>query len=593
MVDVNSQDTGSAHGAGFPRAHEDQVASLGSRFDVGLACLLGVGTLVLLLATMDDFGMTWDEGFTVEREERLKEWFARVAGDNSPGVRAWSPPMSNLESRADYLRQAGPRAASPWSRDSLRFFWPFAREEPNGHPPFYALIGLSGWAVGHRFLAPLESYRCGPAILFALTIGAIYGFMARLYGRPAGLAAALVLLTMPRVFAHAHLASYDAPLLCLWFLAVAAFSRSVEPTGRGWAWVFAFGIAWGCAAATKFTGWFVPVPLVAWSILQRDRRGIVTLLVGGLVAALVFYALNPPWWFEPIRSLHVFLQSNLGREHRSPIPTQFFGQVYPFSLPWFNTLVWTAIVVPPITLALALIGITKVVAGRLSDRGGTLLLASWLFLMVLRALPGTPGHDGERQFLPAFVFLACLAGVGVAALASGLARGVPGRFARPLAAVSVACAVAAGAWTTWLHHPLQLSYYNALIGGLSGAARAGMEPTYYWDALTPDARDWINARTKVGQSLMVAYPIPTFDYLHHWGLLRPSPLPSRANPPQWYLVQNRPGILRSYPVCALAADLLGHARPVFVKALEIAPEVPLVAIFAIEDAVAVERERER
>ena len=45
---------------------------------------------------------------------------------------------------------------------------------------------------------------------------------------------------------------------------------------------------------------------------------------------------------------------------------------------------------------------------------------------------------------------------------------------------------------------MQLSYYNALIGGLSGAARAGMEPTYYWDAVTPEVRDWLNAHTEAG-----------------------------------------------------------------------------------------------
>ncbi|WP_406694768.1 glycosyltransferase family 39 protein [Singulisphaera sp. Ch08] len=280
MVRIRPQELGSAHSREFPGANGGQSTRSGTRLDVAVAGLLVVGVLLLLLVTMDDFGMTWDEGFTVEREERLKEWFARVVGANSRGVQAWSPPTSNLESRRDYLKRAGARAASPWSRDSLRFFWPFAREEPNGHPPFYALLGLGGWAVGHSFLPPLESYRCGPAIFFALTIGVIYGFMARLYGRSAGLTAALALLTMPRVFAQAHLASYDAPLLCLWFLAVVAFCRSEEPSRRRWGWILAFGMAWGCAAATKFTGWFVSVPLVAWGLLYRDRQAAFTLLAG-------------------------------------------------------------------------------------------------------------------------------------------------------------------------------------------------------------------------------------------------------------------------------------------------------------------------
>ena len=35
-----------------------------------------------------------------------------------------------------------------FDRDVLAWFWPFAREEPHGHPPFYALLGLIGDFAG-------------------------------------------------------------------------------------------------------------------------------------------------------------------------------------------------------------------------------------------------------------------------------------------------------------------------------------------------------------------------------------------------------------------------------------------------------------
>ena len=38
----------------------------------------------------------------------------------------------------------------------------------------------------------------------------------------------------------------------------------------------------GCAAATKFTGWFLPLPFLVWSCLYRSRPGFTTLLVGRL-----------------------------------------------------------------------------------------------------------------------------------------------------------------------------------------------------------------------------------------------------------------------------------------------------------------------
>jgi hypothetical protein len=562
---------------------------LRGRFDAIASILVAAATLALLLATLNDYGMAWDEGFTVEREERLREWFARVAGRDYASNRALPALYSKLETPATYLRRAGADVARPWARESLRYYWQFAREEPNGHPPFYALLGLGGWAVSRQVLPPPGSYRFGPAALFALTTGAVYALMVRHYGRSAALMASLGLLAMPRVFAHAHLASYDAPTLCLWFLAVAAFLRCTGPppdAGRApWYWTLAFGVAWGCAAATKFTGWFLPVPLALWALCYRDLRAARTLVVGGLVAAVVVYATNPTWWGEPIRGVRVFLESNLTRDRLLPIPTLFFGRLYRFSLPWWNTLALTAITVPPATLGLALVGIARVVAGRFRDRVGTMMLICWAFFMMLRALPNAPGHDGERLFLAGFAFLACLSGIGIATIVPALERWTHPWVARSAAVAILALALAAGAWSTWRFHPLQLSYYNILIGGPSGAYRAGMEPTYYWDAVTPDVREWLNTHTDQGRSVAFAFPAATFEYLHRWGLLRPNPLPTSDRPPQWFVVMNRPGHLRYFPR-TIGQFLLDHARPAYVKALDMAPDVPLIAVFSGEDAYA-------
>jgi hypothetical protein len=552
--------------------------------DAALAVALSLGALALMVATLGDHGMAWDEGFTVEREQRLAEWFARVAGDRSPRARAWTPSLTKLQTRDDYLERAGASAGSPWSRESLHYYWQFAREEPNGHPPFYALIGLAGWRLTRDVLPPPQCYRVGPAALFSLTIGALYALLAGPYGRLPALLGSASLLAMPRVFAHAHLASYDAPTLCFWVLAAAAFSAA---QGGGWrflsGWTLLFGLAWGGGMATKLTGWFIPVPLVAWAIRYRDRRALVAIAQAAVVAALVVYATNPTWWPDPIGGVRAFLRSNLTRHRLLPIPTVYFGRLYLFSLPPSNTVVWTAVTVPPLTLLLGLAGIGRVVAGRVRDRTGTLLLLCWAFLMVLKALPNAPGHDGERLFLPAFAFLAGLAGVGAHGVV-GLVRSYGGaRLARLAAPVLVATTLAAGAWSNWRFHPLQLSYYNALIGGLSGAARAGLEPTYYWDALTPEVRAWINANTPEGHSVAYSFTAVTFQYLHRWGLLRPDPLTSRDALPRWYVVMNRPGHVR-YPSRTLARYLMERAKPAKVWAHPSAPEVPLILVYSGEDA---------
>ena len=143
-------------------------------------------------------------------------------------------------------------------------------------------------------------------------------------------------------------------------------------------------------------------------------------------------------------------------------------------------------------LALALVGVVpRAPAVRGPSRSACWSLGHWAFLLILRALPHTPGHDGVRQFLPAFGVLALVAGLG----AASVCRAVRPRAGRPL----IVAALVEGAVSVALMMPVPLSYYSPLVGGLPGAARLGMEPTYYWDALTDDALDWLNATRRERQ----------------------------------------------------------------------------------------------
>ena len=71
-----------------------------------------------------------------------------------------------------------------------------------------------------------------------------------------------------------------------------------------------------------------------------------------------------------------------------------------------------AFVTPVGFLILAAVGIWSALRTWRSEPIGLLIAGHWTFLMLLRALPHTPGHDGVRLFLPAFGVLALLAGLG-------------------------------------------------------------------------------------------------------------------------------------------------------------------------------------
>ena len=141
-----------------------------------------------MLATEPRLAIVWDEGYTLGREARLRDWF-RALRDPAGFAARWTPPALEL---VQQVGAAPPRPEQIDTRSKLLFdtrvlayFWPFAREEPHGHPPFYALLGLIG-----DLLAPtwqdLPRARLGPILLFSLTAAILFHVRGRALGPRGG-----------------------------------------------------------------------------------------------------------------------------------------------------------------------------------------------------------------------------------------------------------------------------------------------------------------------------------------------------------------------------------------------------------------------
>jgi dolichyl-phosphate-mannose-protein mannosyltransferase len=588
------------------------------------ASAIGLCVFVALLATSPGLPMGWDEGNAIGRAEQIANW-----------GKSW-------------FQQGPPDWKHPLSRQAISDHWPYTNQV-EGHPAFYGIVIAVGHALGGQILPPLTAWRVGPILLFALAAAAMFYRLSRDYSPAAGLAAALALLLQPRLFAHAHFATCDAPLTASWILAWAAFTTHTNPKReRGETLITAerdgydtrlrfglvsilFGIFLGMTMSTKATGWIAPVPFVLWAALYRDRRTVLTLAIGLPIALATFYVLNPPLWHEPVRGLITFFQLNTNRQLN--VANFFLGRMYDLHhpLPWYNTLVWTAIAVPIGLLVLALVGLASILRRGLSDRAGILLMFNWLILLIVRALPGTPPHDGIRLFLPAFAFLAAIIGVGVHAIVAITLR----RDERPnsragsslalfwchwrLASadtkvkatikgdVTSKCATAClpssasrlvlptialiflgSATSLFCYAPQWLSYYNLTIGGLPGATRAGMEPTYYWDSLDGEVLDWLAANTNENEKVFFGSgAVENLDLMHTWGTLPVEHRPDAPGRYRWYVIQRRPS-------ACMPPDqwLLRNAEPVYKKYLHSCGygpwriNVPLLAVYRYEDYAA-------
>jgi 4-amino-4-deoxy-L-arabinose transferase-like glycosyltransferase len=472
--------------------------------------------------------------------------------DPAAFAKIWQPPAPDEdlvqwdEAPVPRRDQLASRAKLLFDPDILAWFWPFARKEPHGHPPFYALVGLAGDVLAPSSWQDLPRARLGPILLFSITAGAILQFVAVRWGVwPAALAAGAWFL-QPNLFGHGHYAAYDGILTALWVLAIFAFTKAVAPGTGGkcvasrCGWTSALGLIFGCAAATKLTGWFLPLPFLAWAIVYRNRQAAKTLVFSLPIASVVLLALIPPWWLDPIGGIVRFFESNLTRGETIIIPVQFLGKVYLTpreSLPWYNTLLWAVMVTPVGFLILGIVGLGSALRRWRTEPVGLLIVGHWIFLLILRALPRTPGHDGVRLFLPAFGVFALLGGLGARHV---IEQGR--RWAKP----AIAAALLEGLVSIVVMMPVPLSYFSPIVGGLPGAAALGMEPTYYWDALNGEARQWLGDHTPPGRTFGFAtFPL-SWLYLRQTGQLprRLYPLDpdeKHPDPLQWFVMQNRPG----------------------------------------------------
>jgi hypothetical protein len=354
-------------------------------------------------------------------------------------------------------------------------------------------------------------------------------------------------------------------------------------------WRVVFGLLLGLAAGTKFTGWFAVFPALLWvSFMEvpgwvrgRNGRSIPagarSLLIAGPVAVATLYAIQPPWWFHPINGPWRFLASNLTRSKTQPISILYMGEVYSFSLPWHNTIVLTAICVPVVILVLGLIGIFACARRWKLTPWMMIWPLSWVVLMIVRALPNAPGHDGLRLFMPSVMSLGILAGIGAGFLIAR--RGALGmRVCGVLLLALVCIEPVRGIWTTY---PYTSSYYNILIGNLRGAERNGFEVTYYWDTLGTEFQDWVRENSRERPlDLNFTVGLVNVPYMREWGMLPPASrvpiVPFDPVDRPYYVLQRRRGGYRPFDWW-----LERHGRPSFVIRRQ---GVDLLRVYTFEES---------
>ncbi len=413
---------------------------------------------------------------------------------------------------------------------------------PSYHPDYPPLGRLPG-AVSNALLsrlAPAEgrplysvSYaRVGTAIVFGLLAALVTFSTQRLCGPIAGLFAGLSLIFMPRVFGHAHLASVETMMnltyaACVFGIVLLLGHRD-QLRAKDGIWP---GVLLGLALLTKIQAIFLPPLLTVWILWNWRKNGISTLLVLALTSFAVFL-LGWPWlWSDPFsRFFQYFAQTT----DRVTLYCYYFGQRYADkAVPWHYPFVMFAVTTPIVTLALGMNGLIfrQEPADKrepaplvpLNGRGRQLLAGAIVLPLVVFAIPGVAVYDGERLFLVVWPIFALFVGIG----AQRLYESARLRSGALVAGILTAVAILGEPGYSLLRiQPCYLSYYSPLIGGLSGAVKLGLEPTYWGDSLTPRFLQEMNDKLPKGAVVGVA---PVLHPLYLESLKKDSPLRLRPD----------------------------------------------------------------
>lgn len=448
------------------------------------------------LGTVQGPGVTLDEGFNVDVGTRLAD--SVLTGD-----------------LAGYARRTGDLPDHP----PLGRLWLGLAHE-------IALLFVSVERVESPYVIGFA--RTGSAVAFGITLFLIGRIASRLAREtsllaseeafPAwwlGLTAMLVYGTMPRQFAHAHIASLETCVALSWVAVLAWCVRhddQLDTPRKAAGTGFWLGLAW----LTKVQGILLVPPLVVWFLVRSGRRGILLMGISLSVAAATFFVGWPWLWSDPVGRTLAYL----GRStNRSPTLVWYGGQVFEDrAVPWHFPWTTLAVSLPVVTGLFSLVGLTLflVRAFRSGGEGGTAvplarraslvgLISAFLVPLCLFSLPGIAVYDGERLFSMIHVVTAVLAAFGVAFVAHWCAaRRTPIVRAQAAAmAFLVFCVVFGGTMGVTATWPCSLTAYGSLTGGLQGAARSGWARTYWGDSICRELLEQVPRHVPAGATLEI------------------------------------------------------------------------------------------
>lgn len=473
--------------------------------------MLTVGLLIVSIgfATVEDYGVSWDEGTEVTIVQYNLDWITQ----SRPIPRDLQHDGLVFNGTAELLFQARQFLAEPFQTQQ-------ELAKPQNDPPNPSLNA----AADPRALA--QRIRFKHRLTFLWSLAAYSGVLlvvSLLAGMRNAWFAAVVLALMPRFWAHSFFNPKDLPFASLLTLTTAlgalllgayhqattqrwggpamtlgnAPSSTIAPARKLWCWAAGYGLLLGLLGGVRLGGWLVlgvvglaHVLTSGWKVCRQPRRLLGFYGAMGLGWVLMTIAVYPAAWPDP---LGWFWQAHPHLLHPPwDSPVLFQGDYWQAAeLPWSYFLRWVSLTVPTPWLLSAGVGLALLALNYRNltptqRAGAVLVLGQALGLPLVAILTGAPVYGGMRQFLFVLPAIAAIAAWGLLWSYQQLI----GRWRRFIALTLLVIALSPIVVDMITLHPYQSVYFNRLSGGLQDAY--GQYDIDYWGLSLREAVTWLN-----------------------------------------------------------------------------------------------------
>lgn len=436
-------------------------------------------SLLIGIFTFQDYGMTWDE--------RLYYEYAEAIGY------AYSIP-DRLSGDFDINRAYGPSVGDHRNRGPAYLL--LVRGEVN---LLHALTGIDKVALWHLM----------NLIVFLIGIFFLYKLSLRWLKPWSAFAAALLYTSQPLLWGHAFINPKDPPfttifVVTIYFgfkmvdqLSITEASEKASVTMR-LRQVTLTGILIGLATNLRVIGPLIGVLIFVYALFKRKPKILLWFVPTALIALLSVYLTWPYLWDAPIARFIEIL--TLMSHNPTSLKVLFYGQTYrAYELPLRYLPVLLGVTLTEPVWLLFVFGLIIALARSFRKEvewqtlGIVIFWFAFMALYVLAARP--PMYDGFRHFLfilpPVFIV-------------TGFAFEKLLFWARNnwLRAALLLAITLPGVLAGIRLHPYEYTYYNAFVGGTSGAE--GTYETDYWLTCYKEAVEQFNEYAPPGSTL-IAY----------------------------------------------------------------------------------------